>query len=164
MSRPAVACPGCGLELPSNGWRGDLRVLASTECWELYGEIQAATIGDASLGRFRQLTVDTYLAQHASERSSSIGVAFALLGLHLSLELGRSGAEVRAEHRRLAETPRTWPVFVAPADRGRRTVFDVAIADAAERPAAIEAWSRSVWDAWSDWHPTVRALLAGAAP
>jgi hypothetical protein len=160
MAPAPSACPGCGVELPPNRWTLHLGCLASTECWELYGEVQAATIDDGDLRPYHQRAVDTYLAQHAGGPSSDLGVAFALIGLFLAIERGRSGIEIRREHERLARTRRTWPHLEPPTARGGVTVFDVAIAGSVEeRTEAIERWSRSVWAAWSSHHATVEALV-----
>ena len=88
-------CPGCGLILPGGV---DLhgRSNASEACWQLYGEVAAHEAAHVvALGRLHQLTVDTYGAQHAGRSAARIGVAFALIGLRLSLDEGWSGEEVR---------------------------------------------------------------------
>jgi len=94
-------CPGCNVELPGSAEPWDPRSLASEACHELYGEV----VGFESqhlveLGPWHQLLVDVYAAQHAGERTPPIGTAFALIGLHLSIEDGWGGLPVRDAHRR----------------------------------------------------------------
>jgi len=83
-----MICPGCGLELPASGLPSDPRRNASPECWQLYGEVQGYALRHLELVRdLHQLTVDTYAAQHAPRDPGGdrppIGVAYALVGLHL---------------------------------------------------------------------------------
>ena len=98
MIAPTI-CPGCGLELPGSGLPPDPRHNASAECWQLYGEVQGYALRHPWLVRdLHQLTVDTYAAQHAPRDPGGgppIGVAYALVGLHLALDRGRTGLEVR---------------------------------------------------------------------
>jgi len=101
------------------------------------------------LGRLHQLTVDTYGAQHAGGSAARIGVAFALIGLKLSLEEGWSGDEVRDAHRYLAAASQNWPQFAPPTQRAWMTVFDVAMASSLEEHArSVHSWAASVWAAW----------------
>jgi len=62
-----------------------------------------------------------------------------------------------------------WPSFEPPAEAGQVTVLDVALTDHPQaQAAAIEAWGRSVWAAWSHVHDVVREMtdrqLAGWVP
>lgn len=158
-------CPGCGLVLPGDGAPWDPRTLASEACHRLYGEV----VGYESqhvveLGRWHQLLVDAYAAQHAGERTPPIAVAFALIGLHLALDEGWDGLQVRDAHRRLAAASRTWPAFGAPASRGNLTIFDVAMVGSPdEHVARLEAWATAVWTAWDGSHDAVRALIRSHA-
>jgi len=169
MTAPTT-CPGCGLELPATGVPPDPGRNASAECWQLYGEVQGYALRHLELARdTQQLGVDAYAAQHARRGAAAgpppIGVAYALVGLHLALDRGRSGLEVRATHRRMGRPDASWPSLPAPASTGSMTVFDVAVAGAmVDSPAgharALRAWAAAVWEAWSERHDTV-AELAG---
>lgn len=92
----------------------------------------------------------------------AINTAFALIGLHLALDEGRSGIDVRDTHQRLARRRRTWPAFPRPAP-GRApqmTILDVANAHTADaHVAAVERWALTVWDDWRAQHAAVAALL-----
>jgi hypothetical protein len=64
---------------------------------------------------------------------------------------------------RLAQRRREWPRFDLPQQRGAVTVSQVLAEPAADRrDAMIRQWCVSVWDAWSDSHAQVRALLQEA--
>jgi Family of unknown function (DUF5946) len=102
----STTCPGCGLQLPASGVPWDRRRNASPECWQLYGEVQGFALRHLELVRdFQQLTVDAYAAQHGPRDGGGdvppISVAYALVGLHLALDRGASGIEVRTAHQRM---------------------------------------------------------------
>jgi hypothetical protein len=135
--------------------------MASEACYQLYGEVA----GDENqhlveLGRWHQLLVDAYAAQHASERTPPIGTAFALIGLKVALEDGWDGLRVRGAHQQLANRYRDWPRFALPADRGTATVLDLALASSpAEHVERLRGWAASVWNAWRAAHSDVAALV-----
>jgi hypothetical protein len=161
-------CPGCGLELPAAGLPRDPRRNASPECWRLYGEVQGFALDHPELVRDgHQLAVDAYAAQHAPRDAAAeappISVAYALVGLHLALDRGVPGVQVRAAHQRLGRPDASWPPLPAPARTGTVTVFDVAAAGAmvgspAGHARALRAWAADVWRAWAGQHAAVAAL------
>ena len=164
----ATTCPGCGLQLPASGLPWDRRRNASPECWQLYGEVQGFALNHLELVRdFHQLTVDAYAAQHAPRDGGGdvppISVAYALVGLHLALDHGLSGIEVRAAHQRMGKPDPSWPRLPTPAPTGAMTVFDVAAAGAmigsvGGHAGAVRAWATAVWQAWAAHHARVAAL------
>jgi len=168
MDQPAPTgwsvCPGCGLELPGTEAAGsvDPRRNASAACWQLYGEVTGYELQHViRLGRYHQLTVDAYAAQHAGDAGPAIGVAFALIGLHLALEEGLSGNEVRDAHQALAGRFRDWPRFAAPSALPTMTVFDVASAGSPDEHAErVLYWARSEWERWQPAHDAVARLIA----
>jgi len=126
-----------------------------------YDELAAYTLSHGDPAFIHQYVVDAFAAQHATEDSRPIGVAFALIGLYLHLERGRSGREVQQAHIRLARRRRQWPTFALPVERGDLTIRDVfAVPPGPERDRAIDRWCASVWKAWSGSHHRVVALLA----
>lgn len=163
MSRSV--CPGCGASLPASGQPWDPRLNASPECWFVYGEIAGFELEHAAeLGRFHQLCVDAYGAQHPGD-GSGIRVAYSLVGLWLALERGATGLEVRTVHQRMGRPDGSWPRFEPPPDRGDLRAVDVA--EAGARAGSVEGhadaagrWAVSVWDAWRDQQDAV-ASLAG---
>jgi hypothetical protein len=164
----STTCPGCGLQLPASGLPWDPRRNASPECWQLYGEVQGFALEHLKLVRdLHQLTVDAYAAQHAPRQAAGevppISVAYALVGLHLALDRGASGGEVRATHQRMGKPDPSWPRLPTPERSGAMTVFDVAAAGAmvgsvAGHAKAVRAWAVAVWQAWAAQHATVTAL------
>jgi Family of unknown function (DUF5946) len=164
----STTCPGCGLELPASGLPWDPRRQASPECWQLYGEVQGFELRHVELVRdHHQLAVDAYAAQHAPRDASGeippIGVAYALVGLHLALDRGVPGVQVRAAHQRMGKPDASWPPLPAPERTGAVTVLDVAAAgvmadSAAGHARAVRGWAAAVWQAWAAQHAAVAAL------
>jgi Family of unknown function (DUF5946) len=125
-----------------------------------YDELASYTLTHGDPAFIHQHVVDAFAAQHATEDSKTIGVAFALIGLYLHLERGRSGREVQQAHMRLGRRRRQWPTFDLPPTRGEITIHDVvAVAPGPERDRAIDGWCASVWDSWSGSRERVIALL-----
>lgn len=159
MTAPSWSvCPGCGARIPANGQAPDLKRNASAECWQTAGEVTGFELEHAAqLGRFHQLTVDAYGAQHADADGSGIRVAYSLVGLYLALEKGMHGAQVRRVHQLMGKPQADWPRFPRPAKTGNITVLDVANAGARARSIdghteMLKRWATSVWSAWSDRH------------
>jgi hypothetical protein len=120
-------CPGCGAGLPESDWPIGRRTNASAACWQLHAQVLGFEAEHlAGLGRFHQLTVDAYGAQHGGGRSPAISLPFSLIGLHLALEEGWHGDEVRAAHQALAQQRARWPSFTPPVDPHWLTVAAVA--------------------------------------
>ena len=159
-------CRGCCVELPGSADPWDPRSLASEACHALYGEVAGFESQHVvELGRWHQLLVDAYAAQHAGERTPRIGTAFALIGLHLALEAGWDGLAVRDAHQDLARRYPAWPAFPAPERRGALTILDLALASTPEEHVErLRAWAADVWQAWADSHAAVAALIAERLP
>ena len=155
-------CPGCGVVLPGSGEPWDRRSLASEACHALYGEVAGYELEHVvRLGKWHQLLVDTYAAQHAGPDTPPIGTAFALIGLAIALELDWDGLRVRDAHQQLARDFRSWPRFEPPSSRGSMTIFDLAMAGSPEAHLErLRAWGADVWAAWSSSHDAVWALIA----
>ena len=127
---------------------------------DAYNELAAYTLTRGDPAFIHQHVVDAFAAQHATADSKPIGVAFALIGLYLHVERGRSGREVQQAHMRLGRRRRQWPTFDLPTHRGEMTIDDVLdAAPGSERDQAIDDWCASVWQAWSGSHARVVALL-----
>ena len=125
-----------------------------------YDELASYTLSHGDPAFIHQYVVDASAAQYATEDSKPIGVAFALIGLYLHLERGRSGREVQQAHMRLGRKRRPWPTFDLPMTRGEITIHDVvAVTPGPERDRVIDDWCASVWQAWSGSKERVVALL-----
>jgi hypothetical protein len=163
---PMGRCPGCGVELPGSAEPWDPRSLASEACHALYGEVAGFESQHiVELGRWHQLLVDVYAAQHAGERTPAIGTAFALIGLHLAIEEGWDGLAVRDAHQDLARRHGDWLAFTRPERRGDLTVLDLALAGTPEEHVErLRAWAADVWQAWTESHTAVAALTEEPLP
>lgn len=130
---------------------------------EAHEALQAYTLAHGDPAFLHQHVVDAWAAQHARVDGKAIGIAFALIGLHLHLERGYDGRGVQRAHARMAGRQRDWPRFTLPAERGAMTVCDVMrAAPGGERDRAIEAWCASVWEAYASCHAAARALAREA--
>jgi hypothetical protein len=152
--------------MPGRGDEPSARPGASAVCWQLYGELAGFEAEHlVRLGRLHQLMVDTYVAQHPTADGPTIGLAFALIGLHLALDEGWRGDQVRDAHQLLATTRRDWPRLDPPRTRGPITVLDVAMAGSPDEHAELlQRWAAAVWDAWREQQATVVGLLDERLP
>jgi len=126
-----------------------------------FEQLTAWTLGLGDAEFIHQHVVDAWAAQHATEKSRPISIAFALIGLYLHLDKGMTGREVQQVHMRLAQ-PRgrgpgrkDWPGFPIPEERGKTTAIEVIAAPEMERSAMIDRWCRSVWEAWKNSHVAI---------
>jgi Family of unknown function (DUF5946) len=137
-------CPGCGLRLPATGLSWDPKLFASPECWQVYGEVAGCELAHPELvGRFHQLTVDTYGAQHSGGDGRGIRIAYSLVGLHLALDRGWSGLAVREAHQGMGRPQPSWPAFLRPAAVGTLTVLEVGLAGGPSRLRSLAMPRRS---------------------
>src|SRR2546427_3129707 len=125
-----------------------------------YDELCAYLLTHAGGTFSHQHVVDAFAAQTADERTKTITLTFALVGLCLHVERHFTGREVQRAHQRIARRKREWPSFLLPRDRGSVTAADVlARAVGSERDDAIHAWCISVWGAFHESQPAVKELL-----
>jgi hypothetical protein len=166
-------CPGCGVRLPASGQPSDPKRSVSAECWQVAAEVTGFELEHtAQLGRFHQLSVDAYGAQHADASGTGIRVAYSLVGLYLALERGMNGLQVRRIHQSMGKPQPDWPHFPRPGSVGKLTALDVALAGARVSSVeghinAVQKWARSVWEAWSAQHQAIAGLcdrFAGRYP
>lgn len=114
--------------------------------------------GDAFF--IHQVAADAYALQYATADMKPIAIAFALIGLCLVLERGKTGREAQLAHMRYATPRKIWPHFHLPHDRGSVTIADVLKEKPGDaRDRAILRWALSVWQAWESAHNEVRRLL-----
>ena len=155
-----VRCVGCGAPVPDVDGPTHAYIGASPGCWQAYGELLARDYGEERAPPIAELAVDAYAVQHPGVpgRRSSQSVVIHLLILCLVLERGLDPA--RATRARRHYTYRDFPWLEPPTSQGEVTVLDVLDArDLAAHVARVERWARSVWDAWSAHHDTVRRWL-----
>lgn len=138
---------------------------------EAYNELSLYTLAHPSAEFIHQYAVDAYAAQHASEATKPITLAFALAGLYLHAEKGYSGKEVQLAHMRLVDNNKSGknakpvPSFRLPSERGAVTVHDVLRAlPGKERDEAIERWSLAAWAAYQESHAKVAFWIQNDLP
>jgi hypothetical protein len=158
---PEVTCPGCGARVADvEEMRRRPYIGSAPGCFLLYSEVLAREYGDFRYTPAHQLTVDAYAVQHPGvpERRAARSVAIHLVGLCLTLERGRGVAELPLLRQRLAPSKRSFPWLEPPASVGELTVVDIhAAATSGAHRSLVDRWAASVWQAWSAYHPQVRA-------
>jgi uncharacterized protein DUF5946 len=145
------ACEGCGLQI-AGGTQGcqalfdQFRLRESTELATTYGSTR--------------LTIDVYCLQHPDRYCvSAKSLAAHLTGVGWALERGASEWGLGALRRWLdGPLPLVKPAI--PERRGALTVADLAgVVDASEYLAALDAWARSTWAAYSELHDVARRWI-----
>ena len=117
---------------------------------ELYNELAYNTLSHPDPSFIHQHVVDAYGAHYASEKTKSIQLVFALVGLHLYVDKGFTGRQVQKAHMRLAKRRKNWEQPPFPRCRGTIAISDVMAAPAGrQRDLLIREWCISVWNAWS---------------
>jgi hypothetical protein len=116
------------------------------------------TQGDPAF--IHQHVVDAFAAQQADETTPPITLTFALVGLYLRVEKGRSGRQIQLVHMKLAQRKRQWPRWSLPPERGAMTAADVLLVPpGVDRDKAIDAWCASVWRAFRGHREAIAELL-----
>jgi hypothetical protein len=107
-----------------------------------------------------QHIVDAYTAQKADENSKPISIIFSLAGLYLYLERNYSGRQVQLAHMKMAGNKKGWPIIKLPVYRGEITVSEVLATPAgSRRDNMIREWCSSVWQAYTNSHGSIAALV-----
>ncbi len=133
----------------------------SPECWSVYTEVLEAEFSDMVLfGQVHHLTVDTYAVQHAGGIHKEKSVLVHLTGLHLVHEKGIKVSQVSKYLQKLTRKIDKLPVFIPPENRGKLTVFDIAMAaDQTEHAKLVKEWSKQLWLAWSHVHREIERIV-----
>lgn len=158
-----IPCIGCGALVPGGDGPTHRYIGASPGCWALFGEVLAREYSDFRFARTHRLTVDAYAAQHPGEPSprSIQSVAVHLVGLHVTFDQGYSPEEATRALQHAATGKRDFVWLEPPASLGAVTILEVhAAPDPIEHAERVHRWARSVWDAWSAHHATVRRWAA----
>jgi hypothetical protein len=130
---------------------------------EAYDQICFYTLAHGSPAFVHQYVVDAFAAQSADSSTKPVAITMALVGLYLHNDRGCDGRKVQEAHMKLAKSKRAWPTWFLPEERGAMGPADVLKApEGAERDRAIDAWSKSVWQAFAMNRMSVAALLAGS--
>jgi hypothetical protein len=127
---------------------------------ELYSELAYYTLSHPDPTFIHQHVVDAYAAQYASEKTKSIQLVFALVGLYLYVDKGFTGRQVQKAHMQLAKRRKKWEQPPFPRCRGTIAIGDVMTAPAGrQRDLLIREWCISVWNAWSEERDQIVTLV-----
>lgn len=155
------ACSSCGWDSTAGTDGVEPPFPASPGCYNAYLELSAYNMERARWDFLHQEAVDTYAAQHPGPPAKPISVWFALVGLHLAVDQGRTGRQVQRAHMRLGRHKQAWPPLRPPADLRCTTAGDVIRHPPGDdRDAAILRWAYDVWSRWVDVHHVIAALCA----
>ena len=155
----AEKCPSCGYDSPAPAGAIEPPLHASPGCYAAYQELSAYNLQRARREFLHQEAVDAYAAQHPGPPAKPISTWFALVGLHLAIDQGRTGRQVQRAHVRLARCKRNWPVLPPPDDLGGMCAADVMLLPSGEsRDDALLRWAAAVWQRWISVHETIATL------
>lgn len=127
---------------------------------KFYDELSYYTLSHPNPSFIHQNVVDAYAAQHADNKTKSIKLTFALVGLYLLLEKNFTGRQVQIAHMRMGRFKKNWPQFKLPDERGTITITDVlAKPEGKERDEMIRKWCASVWEAYKEIQQQIRDLV-----
>ncbi len=117
---------------------------------EAYEALYVYALERADPAFILQHVVDAYGAQSATVETAPMGLVFALAGLYLHCEKHWDGRAIQRAHSEMARQKRAWPHLPLPESRGELTAAEVLAATAGpERDRAIDAWCRSIWEAYA---------------
>jgi hypothetical protein len=149
-------CPCCGYEAARLADAVEPPFRGTPECYAAYQELSAYTLTRGRKDFIHQEAVDAYAAQHPGPPAKPISTWFALVGLHLAVDQGRTGAEVQRAHMRLGRRKRTWPVLPPPVDLTCMRAADVLCHPAGDlRDEALLRWAYEVWQRWEAAQATI---------
>lgn len=135
---------------------------SSPACWALYGEVLAREYSDPAYFALHRFTVDAYAAQHPGQPSPQSIQSVAVHLIRLCLLLEQELSPERANAAMLASvTHKERHVWLTPpGSLGALTIKDVHRAkDVEEHLRLVRAWAKSVWEAWSTHHATIKSWL-----
>lgn len=153
------ACPGCGIVLPQPAGVASPHIGTSPGCWAAYGDVVGREYGEWGFPPVHRLTSDTYMVQHPGEPTPAAiqSMAAHLISLHLSLDRGIEAGRLNREIGRIVADPSVFRWLDPPRPVSWLTVMDVKGAGSLrEHSGRVQRWARSVWEAWSDHHETIR--------
>ena len=152
-------CPGCGARFPALEGPVHEYMESSPGCWKAFGELLAREYADRALFAVHRLSVDSYAVQHpgGTSRQAIQSVGVHLARLCLFLERGLTPEEANAAMLRVGKQKAAMHFLSRPPSLGAITVADVVAAPDADRHVhVVGQWARTVWNAWSEHHETIR--------
>jgi hypothetical protein len=147
------ACEGCGLAT----------VGGTAGCQALFDQFRARELTElAAAYTSARLTIDVYCLQHPDRYCvSAKSLAAHLTGVCWAIERRGNEWGLRILQRWLDGQPKLDKPAI-PAQRGARTIGDVARVDAGQYPRTIHEWAGSTWSAYSSLHLVARAWVDDA--
>jgi hypothetical protein len=143
-------CPGCGLPKGPDA------------CQSLFHELAAVASTDLRFGRYHRQAVDTYCLQHPPYIASAKSLMAHLGGLCITFEYRNDPAA----HSVLLKSLNGKPSLARPAipkSPGTITIASVMRPPNAEtHAAAVDNWSRAVWEAYTPLHQFAREWIERA--
>lgn len=159
----SIACPACGH--PDDG--GDparpthAYMSASPACWARYGDVLAREYGDPAYWRTHRLLTDAYCGQHSisDDRRARQSLWIHLAALMLHFEDAAPEPRIVAFLRAAAKSEDFAHLPIPEASLGVRIDAVHAAASLESHHAAVAAYARAVYDAWSPHHGAFRGLI-----
>lgn len=152
-------CPSCGWYSTAGTNGVEPPFPASPACYGAYLELAAYNAERARWDVLHQQAVDAYAAQHPGPPAKPISVWFALVGLHLALDRGRTGRQLQQAHMQLGRHKQVWPPLRPPVDLRCTTAGDlIRHLPGDDRGAATLRWADDVWSRWADSHHLIAEL------
>lgn len=152
-------CPGCLAWFPEHSGPTHPYIGSSAECWAVFGEVMAKEFSEYHYPAIHRLTVDTYAIQHPGVPSEKAirSVGIHLFALHLYFEENFKLDSITGWMRRFLSKKSSFFWLDPPKSSGEVTILDVIEANSIEEHTdVVHKWSKSVWEAWSPHHATVR--------
>ena len=148
QTEPLGHCSGCDLVVPGG----------TAGCQAIFDGLTAKGFDQPGYFQVHRKQVDTYCLQHPDRYCASAkSLAAHLTGLCWLLEFGGDPAKGNETLRRWLNGPSPVRKPDIPFMRGKITVADVAKAQTPEaHVAAVDAWARSVWEAYFPLHALAR--------
>lgn len=160
QSEDTIRCVGCGALVPNVSGPMHGYIGASPGCWAAYMDVLAKEFGEYRYPECHRLTVDTYAVQHPGTpcRQAIQSVGGHLVGLYFVIERGASAKKATRALGRAVDRCANFTWLDPPESFGPMTVLDVLKAeDLPEHEQLVRQWATSVWNAWSEYHDTVRS-------
>lgn len=129
------------------------------ECWLTYSEILAKEFGDKEYFKVHRTTVDSYVGQHIgdqNDRRARQSANVHLIALYLYFEKRLDIASVLQFLKDATARKRDWPSILKIREPKWLTINDILKAkNATEHAQYVEAWGKSVWNAYADQHQDI---------
>ncbi len=128
-------------------------------CWHVYTNLLAQEFTNPDFFKIHRITVDAYLAQHIGDqqdRRARQSSNLHIISLYLYFEKKLSTNMVLNFLKKATENKHDWPAIFQLREANWKTILDILeTKNASDHIKQITEWGRSVWDAYTDQHPTI---------